>query len=116
MSTSQVWRLLPSVALGAVCTAAGGYAVNELTNGKPAWWWAIVGVSLVGLIAGTLWGYRVQSHAPDGRPVPAARTVNQSARDVSISADNHSVAAWSVDTVNMSGPPRREDNRDNGRR
>lgn len=55
MSTSQAWRLLPSVALGAVSTTAGGYAVNELTNRGPAWWWAAVGVSLVGLIAGTLW-------------------------------------------------------------
>lgn len=119
MSTSQIWRLLPSVALGAVSTTAGGYAVNELTNRGPAWWWAAVGVSLVGLIVGTLWGYRVQSHPSDDRPAPASKAVNQSALDggsnVSISADNQSVAAWSIDTVNMSGPPRRENNRDDDR-
>jgi hypothetical protein len=119
MSTSQLWRLLPSVTLGAVSTTAGGYAVNELTNGGPAWWWGVVSASLGGLIAGTLWGYRVQSHAPDDRPGRTAKAVNQSARDggsnVSISADNQSVAAWSVETVNMSGPPRRESNRDDDR-
>jgi hypothetical protein len=119
MFTSQLWRLLPSVALGAASTTAGGYAVNELTNGGPAWWWAVVGASLGGLIAGTLWGYRVQSHAPDDRPAPTAKAVNQSIRDggsnVSISADNQSVAAWSVDTVNMSGPPRRKSDRDDDR-
>ncbi|MGB8386787.1 hypothetical protein, partial [Mycobacterium sp.] len=102
---SLVWRLLPSAAICAVSTVAGGYAVNKLTSSGPAWWWAIVGVSLVGLIAGTLWGYRLQSHLPDNRQAPAASIVNQSARDVSISADNHSVAAWSVETVNMSGSP-----------
>ena len=119
MSTIQVWRLLPSVAVGAVSTTAGGYAINELTNRGPWWWWSVVGASLVGLIAGTLWGYRVQSHAPDDQPAPTSRAVNQTARDggsnVSISADNQSVAAWSVDTVNMSGPPRREGNRDDDR-
>jgi hypothetical protein len=45
---SGVLRLLPSVALGALATIAGGYATNELTGGGPTWWWAVVGASFLG--------------------------------------------------------------------
>jgi hypothetical protein len=53
-------RLLTSVTVGGVCTLASGYAVNELTSGKSVWWWALVGGSLVGLIADTLRGHAMQ--------------------------------------------------------
>jgi hypothetical protein len=116
MNTNQSWRLLPSVTLGAVCTLGGGYAVNELTNAQPAWWWAVVAVSLIGLVLATLWGYHEQSRPPSDQPAPSAPIVNQPARDVRISADNNSVAAWSIDTVNMSPASRQDLDDDDDRR
>jgi hypothetical protein len=116
MNSNQSWRLLPSVTLGAICTLGGAYAVNELTNAQPAWWWAVTGASLVGLVLATLWGYHEQSRPPSGQPAPSGPIVTQSARDVRISADSNSVAAWSIDTVNMDGAARQDVNDDDDRR
>jgi membrane protein implicated in regulation of membrane protease activity len=106
---SIVLRLLPPVALGALATIAGGYATNELTGDGPSWWWAVVGAAFLGLVVTALWVHWVQSHARDDRLVQPSKSVSQTAGDgganVSISADNNSVAAWSVDTLNLGGPP-----------
>jgi hypothetical protein len=91
--------------VGAVATAAGGYATNVLTGGGAAWWWPVLGISLVIIVAAGLWGYRVQTSsnvgaAPPAEP-PLAQTAGDGGANVNISARNHSVAAWSIDTLNM---------------
>ena len=115
----QVWRLLPSAALGTGSTAAATYSINKLTSGETAWWWTIVGISLLGLIAAAPWGYRVQAHTPDGQAAQYVAAVWQTARDggsnVSISANNQSVAACSVDTLHMGETQRGDSDRDHDR-
>jgi hypothetical protein len=98
-------RLLPSVTVGAVCTLASGYAVSELTSGITGWWWALVGGSLVGLIAATFRGHAVQSRASERKESALEPGVARSARGVRVFANNDSVAAWQVDTTNKCDPP-----------
>jgi hypothetical protein len=61
------------------------------------------------LVVTALWVHWVQSHAREDRLAQPSKTASQTAGDggtnVSISADNNSVATWSVDTLNMGGPP-----------
>jgi membrane protein implicated in regulation of membrane protease activity len=108
---TEVWRLLPSAILGAAATAAAGYSTNELTGHGPSWWWAVLGVSVAGVVVAGLWAYWVQTHKREDRaPQPAKatyQTAGESGTNVSISADNNSVAAWNVDTLNMGSPPDR---------
>lgn len=108
-SWSRTRRMLPPAVLGSVATTAGAFATNELTAHGPVWWWAVLAVSGVGVVAAGVWAYWVQMHPDeDPRPQPA-KTTHQTAGDggtnVSISADNNSVAAWHVDTLNMGKPP-----------
>jgi len=90
-SGSGLWRLLPSLSLAAVATTAGAFATNKLASNGPAWWWAVVAVSLVGLVAAGLWGYWAQTHqGRDPRPQPANathQTAGDSGTNISMSAE-----------------------------
>jgi hypothetical protein len=129
-SRRAVRGLVSSVVLGVVSTAALGYATNELTGDGPKWWWAVLGASVVGLMAAGLLGSRVRRSSRGDEAAAAidqgdhgvvqqrGTGAQQSAGDhgtnVVMSADNHGVAVWKLDTLNLGTPPSAADseNRD----
>jgi hypothetical protein len=120
---SELRGLMPSIVLGVVSTAALGYSTNKVTGVGPTWWWAVLGVSLIGLVAAGLWGHRVhQRRSPvqveadtvveqrdhgvvQQRGSGAQQSAGDHGTNVVMSADNHGVAVWKVDTLNMGTPP-----------
>jgi hypothetical protein len=75
-------------------------------DGPRWWWWAVLALSGLGVVVAGVWTFVVQKQV-DEKMVhhETAKTFNQTAGDggtnVSVSADNNSVAAWHVDTLNM---------------
>ncbi|MCV7045472.1 hypothetical protein H7J08_12425 [Mycobacterium frederiksbergense] len=106
---------------------AGGYAINKLTADHPSpGWWVLAVVSVVVLVTSGLWKVRIEKlHRDVGVAARAETTTASSAArgdsnnvtsmadsndttiensDVSVSANNHSLAAWEVNgTVYLGG-------------
>ena len=112
----------PPALVGAGSTAVLTVAINYGTGGKPGWWWAIVVASALGLAGSLVWGEFIRRAANDQTPASsrAERVVQQSAggaqqsatghgTTVSIHSNDHSAAAWNIDTVNFGQDPRSPD-------
>jgi len=98
---SMVRRVaLPTVASGIVTTALA-IAINVATDGRyGVWAWVAVGALTIATLVVSLWLNARQNPSPD--PVPDRVHVGG---NVDVRADNQSVAALAIDTVNMGGGP-----------
>ncbi|CPR86056.1 Uncharacterised protein [Mycobacteroides abscessus] len=103
----------------AVCAASSisaGFAVNFLSDGKTTWWWLVLVISALGLIAGSVWTYFAEQ-GRRGKPELQLASVHDhfaatpqqvafgNDTSISISADHGSVAAWQIGDVRVSGRP-----------
>lgn len=126
---ARVRRYVAPLSIDAVAVLAGGYAINELTGDDPSsWWWVLAVVSGVVLVASGLWKLRIEKLPSEAvAPVQAGTTTGNADvsgnsnsvttvagsgdttienGSVSISANNHSLAAWEVrGTVYLGGSP-----------
>lgn len=107
--------LAPTVLLAA-STVATGFAINFLTTGTADWWWWVVlGAGSLCFVAGTVWTYlamRERGSSDATRPDIQGSGVGQqtamdSGTNISMIADNSSVAAWHIGEVNMGRPHKR---------
>jgi len=99
--------------LSAASTVTVCFAVTFLAAEKTAWWWLVLALGALGLTVGAVWFVRAQKeHA--GRSASASvnqsdagaaqQAASDSGTNISITADNGSVAAWQMGTVNLGGP------------
>ncbi|WP_273735411.1 hypothetical protein [Mycolicibacterium septicum] len=102
--------------LTAVSVVAVGFAVNYLTSGDADWWWwAVLGVGVVAGIVGGVLGIlglkRERNDGVAGESVHGGAVGQQTASDkgtnISINADNGSVAAYRIDEVHIGKSSRR---------
>lgn len=128
--STRIQPFVGPLILDAVAAPAGGYALNRLTGDQPSpWWWALVAGCVVVVVASGMWAWLIErrhseSVVPPDAPAASsavsgatATTVATSADSgdtsiasggVSISAKNHSFAAWNVTgpvTLGGSQPP-----------
>lgn len=90
----------PTVASG-ITTTALAIMINIATDGRyGVWAWVAVGVLTLVTLVLTLW----LNSRQDPSPGPVQDRVHISGNSV-VRADNQSVAALSIDTVNMGGGP-----------
>lgn len=101
-------RLWPSAIAGVAGTVGLGFATNELTGDGQWWWWIVLAVSVIGLLAAAAIGRRALSES--GATEGAQNAGRDAVRHVNISADNDSVAAWSIQTLNIDRSSPRGDN------
>ena len=115
-------RLWAPLTLTAVSTTVVAFATNLLTADKPApwWWWLILGAGTLGVVAGGLWGYLLQSQADEPLGSAAPRVTQRDpggpqqaafGHGVNISAENNSAAAWHIGNVDMGGSKVRKPDR-----
>ena len=109
---SWSWRLLPPGVLGAIAAIGSAFATNELTAHGPVWWWAVLATFGVLLVIAGVWTYLTQKRLENDGESQSAKALNQTAgaggTNVSLSADNNSVAAWQIETLNMRERPKDE--------
>lgn len=111
---AMVSRYWPPAVMGATSTAVLTVSINFATDGKPGWWWIVVGLGGLGMAGATVWAYALQRDGAGDAPAAthseqvaqqAAGVAQQSATgngaNVSIHADNNSAAAWEMGTVNI---------------
>jgi hypothetical protein len=114
---SAVSRLWPPALLGAISTVAAGFSINFLSNGKTAWWWLVLGTAALGLAVATVWTILVQKSRSDGATTQTTsltqvdaggpqQSTSGSGDNISINADNGSVAAWQIDNVSIGRRPK----------
>lgn len=114
---SVVSRYWPPAVLAAVSTVTVTFAINFLTAGKPGWWWIVLVLGALGFAGAGVWGYVVQPNRGGDEPASRSEAVAQqdagvaqqsatgNGTNVSINADNQSVAAWEIGSVNFGGGP-----------
>jgi hypothetical protein len=120
---SMVTQLWAPLMIGAVSTAALGFAINFLTAGKPSWWWwLLLVIGILGTVVSGLWGHRLQSSSQQRLPETGAGVTQQdvggtqqgaSGRGVNatFNADRGSVAAWHIGKLRMGGSSDRKADR-----
>ncbi|OBB09571.1 hypothetical protein A5731_21830 [Mycolicibacterium conceptionense] len=94
--------------------AAEAFSINKVSGADPEWWWwLVVAVALVGALVGAVWGLRMRdgdaatttsstgNRAGDtmGSVVVSQQNTGDKGRNISISADNGSFAAYRVDEI-----------------
>jgi hypothetical protein len=114
---SRQWK---PVALGVVFGAVEAFAINKVSGHNPWWWWAVLVAAGTGVIGCGLWGLRRGAADPGAEvPQPAVSQGDNSVvqqdvrgsqqhlagdgRNVSISADNNSIAAYKIKNLTWGG-------------
>ncbi|MFC6127415.1 hypothetical protein [Mycolicibacterium llatzerense] len=96
-------------------TVMAGFAINFLSSGpRHWWWWLLLAVSTIAGIAGIILTTLGAKRDHNGQAATSVQgddnrvqTASNGGTNVSINADNGSVAAWSVGEVNVGQHGRR---------
>lgn len=98
-------RFAPTAVLGAVATVVTGFAINGLSPDpwKWSWWWLSLVLGAVGLVASTLWAFRLQSKQSDDRPDIAQRSAVGDQQLAAGNKVNMNAAPGGITALNISG-------------
>jgi hypothetical protein len=103
--------------------AAEAFFINKVSGDDPEWWWwPLVALALIGAAGSAIWGWKMGDgdnaglgtdndvdEAKDSAAV-TQQTTGEKGRNVSVSADNGSFAAYRVDKINdltIGEPPKK---------
>ena len=97
---SRRWK---PIVVGVLFGAVEAYAINKVSADNPRWWWwVVVGVAMVGVLASAIWAALIDRQQENaGNQANLANQQGGAGRNVNISAQDHSVAAYEVGTLNF---------------
>jgi hypothetical protein len=95
---SRRWKpIVGAVLFGAL----EAYAINKVSaDNHRWWWWVVVGVALVGVLASAIWAALVERQQDNAGNQANLANKGGAGPNVNVSAQDHSVAAYEVGTLN----------------